>query len=61
MQYHMTRSLLHHNGPPLTDLLPVMMDPRKLTPLGQDTRTHSPAQMGRFAARYEPSGSSIPF
>ena len=60
VQYHMTRSLLHHNGPPLTDLLPVMMDPRKLTPLGQETRTHSPAQIRKICRSLRTFGFVYP-
>jgi len=46
--FSVAHSLLHHNGPPLTDLKPVMMDPRKLAALGEETRGHPPKQIRKI-------------
>jgi DNA modification methylase len=55
-----TRALLHHNRPPLTDLQPVMMDPWKLTPLGEETRTHPPKQIRKMCRSIRTFGFVYP-
>jgi hypothetical protein len=53
-------SLLHHNGPPLTDLKPVMMDPRKLAALGEETRGHPPKQIRKICRSLRAFGFVYP-
>src|SRR4051794_4627544 len=53
-------SLLHHNGPPLTDLRPVMIDPRQLAALGEETRGHPPTQIRKICRSLRAFGFVCP-
>lgn len=58
--FSVAHSLLHHNGPPLTDLKPVMMDPRKLAALGEETRGHPPKQIRKICRSLRAFGFVYP-
>src|SRR3954471_25007780 len=58
--FSVAHSLLHHNGPPLTDLRPVMIDPRKQTALGEETRGHPPAQIRKICRSLRAFGFVYP-
>jgi len=58
--FSVAHSLFHHNGPPLTDLKPVMMDPRKLAALGEETRGHPPKQIRKICRSLRAFGFVYP-